>query len=218
MFFSFHYVMSWTLILPLLSLFLFLSQCFLSTVGEGIYLFNFVSSHNSRRFLIGDICTLFDVRVRASAVNCRETWIPLRAAPQSRKWQVTRQSVNGEELNTHLHSRWTGAQGLCTFVHEEHSECLPKYTPEFVMMYNFWSLSNGIVVTSCWRSGHFCLPRCPVWDEHQICTLSVRECYMCALKWSVCVFTTCTEFLGWAMDTPQLQYVQEVWWRRGFWR
>lgn len=156
-----------TLILSSLSLF---PLYFLSTVGVGIYPFKFVSPHNSRCFLIGDICTLSDVRVRAL---CCELSGALDSAPSSSsvsqvasdapqcEWRGTRHTpplqMNRDTRSLH-------------FCHEEHSECLAK--PSVRTLQNCpdtWPLALGIVRTALWWcSGHFCL-LCHLLLPHAYC-------------------------------------------------
>lgn len=194
--------MSRTLILSSLSLF---PLYFLSTVGVGIYPFKFVSPHNSRCFLIGDICTLSDVRVRAL---CCELSGALDSAPSSSsvsqvasdtpqcEWRGTRHTpplqMNRDTRSLH-------------FCHKEHSECLAKPSVRTLQnCHDTWPLApRGIVRTALWWcSSHFCLlchlwcllPLSGVWSEHQNCSLHlfpVRQCrpWPCCM----CVWWSCNK-------------------------
>lgn len=103
-----------------------ISLFFLSTAGLGIYLFNFVSFHNSRGFLIGDICTLSDVRVRA--LCCELSGALGSALSSSSVSQVASDMPECEWRGTRhtppLQMNWDTRS--LHFWHKEHSECLPK--------------------------------------------------------------------------------------------
>lgn len=137
------FVRFWTLILCSLSLF---SPHFLSTIRVGIYLFNFVSSRNSRCFLIGGICTLSDVRVRAL---CCELSGALDSAPSSSSVsQVASDKPECEwrgTQHTPPDSRWTETQGLYTFGMKSNQSVCPSLVCvhwRIVISHNLWSLCS----------------------------------------------------------------------------
>lgn len=141
----FHYVLDTCFMFSILP-FLCISPYVLSTIVAGIHLFNVVSSNNLRCFLIGDICTLLDVRVRALCCELSGALGSALCSSSVSQVAVTRQSVNGEKLDTHLHSRWTATRGLCTFfcMKSIQSVCpsLVGIHSGVVMTPNLWTLAG----------------------------------------------------------------------------